>query len=203
MMVVSYYTPEYAGEAAGFCESCQEAGLRARVVSVVSRGSWRLNCGFKPVFLLDEIDRYDEPILWVDIDGRFRESPDLVLTATFAAEYDFACWFIPWDQMQPDHRPGGAKTKHDGLASGTMWFNNTEAARELLRVWIGRDTGQYAYEQIVLGEAWHYARPPSLRTSRLPQGYCKVFDRKWKRGEHGPVVIEHLQASRRLRRTVR
>ena len=89
-----------------------------------------------------------------------------------------------------------------------MFFNNTIACRNFLKLWIQREAADMArakperYGQVVLGETWHNHRDPELRTLVLPHRYCKVFDHPWKRGESGPVEVEHLQASRRLRNKV-
>ena len=136
-------------------------------------------------------------MLWVDIDGRVRGK--LELAPALEEKVDFACWFIPAAKLRSVDRPGG-KAGIDGTASGTMFFNNTDLARDLLTRWIHNDHGQYGYEQIVLGETWHFGRPEGIRWMRLPQSWCKVFDVKWFDGEKGPVEIEHLQASRRLKR---
>ncbi len=201
MRIVSYYTPEYKDELQGWTESIMALGMPYFVTMVESKGTWRANCGHKPHFLLECLEQFKEPLLWIDIDGRVKgKLPEL---ATAPSLYDFGCWFIPWDQMNRNHKPGGPKSQTDGTASGTMFVNDTDTGRAMMAAWIAHDEGQHHYEQIVLGEAFHYHRPRNLRTWRMPQRYCKVFDAKWKRGEEGPVEIEHYQASRRLKRKVR
>lgn len=195
-ILVSYHTPEYAGEVEAFETAVADHGHVACVEERPDQGSWRLNCGMKPRFLLEMLRFHKCPVLWVDIDARVAgELPIL----DELHDYDFGAWFIPWDQMHPHDRPGGCSTRNDGIASGTMWFNNTPAAIEFLELWIDHESGQGHYGQIVLGETWHWHRDNRLQTKRLPQKYCKVFDRPWKRGESGPIQIEHFQASRRLK----
>lgn len=200
IQVVTFATPEYAGEIEPFRKSAEAHGFDPACNLVDSRGSWRANVGMKPRLFLSWLDQGFGPYLFVDVDGRIKS--DLAWLDLMAGEYDFGCWFIPWDQMRSKDRPGGAETKNDGLASGTVWINNTWLCREFLQRWIKREKGQHRYGQIVLGETWHFERPDTLRTLKIPQRFCHVFDRPWKRGEHGPVEIEHTQASRRLRKKV-
>jgi hypothetical protein len=201
MRIVTFYTPEYAGEVQPWVDSIMGSGLPYFIDIKDSLGSWRKNVGMKPQFLLDCLEQFKEPILWIDMDGRVvGPMHDLGLAPGM---YDFGAWFIPWDQMNPADRPGGAKTKNDGISSGTMFWNYTPAAIAFLNRWIYAENGQYKYGQIVLGDVWHGMRPPELRTWRMPQAWFKVFDRPWKRGESGPAIIEHFQASRRLRNKIK
>ena len=197
--VVSFYTPEYAHEYRPFAKSAKDFGYEVYTEQRNTQGTWRLNCGMKPRFLLEMFQKFSRPLLWLDIDARFRAPWDI---AAIENRCDFACWFIPHPRMRPIDIPGGRDKKRDGLASGTMFFNYTGPAVHLLDSWIETDHGQHKYEQMVLGEAWYDHRPEDLDTERLPQRYCKVFDSPWFGTEGGPIVIEHTQASRRLRRLV-
>ena len=198
MIITSFFTPNYSGEEAAFLSAAEKyarPGDIIQVHAVDSRGSWRLNCGMKPAHILDVLVQGKQPVLWVDIDGRFRSAWDLNL------DVDFAAWFIPNRKMQPAHVPGGSGTGHDGIASGTMWFNHTDKAIEFLQSWFLAERGQGQWEQQILGEVWYKwdESGGGLKTKRLHQRYCKVFDCQWFDGK-GPVVIEHMQASRRLKR---
>lgn len=199
-MIVTFATPEYAGELEAFRAAAAIYGFDPYCCLANSQGSWRKNVGMKPRLFLSWLDQGLGPYLFVDVDGRVLS--DLAWLELMTPQYDFGCWFIPWDQMTPAHRPGGAETKNDGLASGTVWVNNTWSCRDFLQRWIKREKGQHRYGQIVLGETWHFDRPDNLRTLRMPHRFCKVFDHDWKKGEKGPVEIEHMQASRRLRKKV-
>lgn len=199
-VIVSFATPEYEGEIDAFVRSCRDFKCEQYVERMASLGSWRKNCGVKPVFLLRCLERFHRPVVWSDIDARI--VGPLGLFHALHDDYDLALFFIPNERMRPRDIPGGPLTGRDGLASGTLWVNDTHEGRGLLEAWIRIDSGQHAYEQIVLGEAWYDHAPSGLRTFRLPQKFCKVFDHPWYPGQEGPVIIEHLQASRRLRSLV-
>ena len=196
MIAVTFYTPAYADLVEGWQQSVEQVGeLSGVAVNVTDKGSWRENVGRKPGFVLRMFEAHRQPILWVDVDARFRSAWDLDLSG-----YDFAAYFIDAGRMPDRDKPHG---KYDGIASGTMYFGFTKAAQEFLSRWIAAEHGQHRYGQIVLGEVWHTARPLNLRTFQLPQRYLKVFDRPWYDGEGGgPAIIEHLQASRQKRRKV-
>lgn len=197
MKVITFYTPEYLLQVDAWSWSVN--GLHDyHAFEVPTQGSWRLNCGMKPAFILDMLRTFHEPVLWVDVDGRFKRRWDLDLDDTA----DFAIWFIPNKVMKRQHVPGGDR-ENDGLASGTMWFNYTEASLRFLENWKEIEDGQGNWEQQILGDVWYNHKPETLRTCQLPQQYCKVFDAPWfTDGEDHDTVIEHTQASRKLRKVV-
>lgn len=200
MNIITYVTPEYAGELDPFRQAATKWGFEPYCCLVDSQGSWRKNVGLKPRLFLSWLDQGFDGFLFIDVDGRIQS--ELAWLKLMTPDFDWGCWFIPWAEMRPQDRPGGEETKNDGLASGTVWISNTWLCREFLQRWIKREKGQHRYGQIVLGETWHFDRPENMRTLRIPQRFCKVFDRDWKKGEEGPVGIEHTQASRRLRKKV-
>lgn len=209
MIVTSAYTPRYRGEVTEFVKCATEhvgLGDILDVNEVPDRGSWRANCGVKPSYILKILKKQKQPVLWVDIDGRFRST--FSIGGWLAQEYDFAIWFIPNNQMQPKHVPGG-NPDNDGMASGTMWFNYTPKAIAWLAEWEEHEhqlmqTGnQDKFEQKDMADLWYGLSAGGVkapRTYRLPQRYCKVFDVPWfNKAEDHSVVIEHMQASRRLK----
>jgi len=198
-MVVSYFTEEYAAEAPAFEKCCEDVGQQYLAVPLKSQKSWRLNCGMKAKFIRASLDQFQQPVLWVDIDGRFRLPWDLELGETT----DFAAWFIPTGVMSGASRPHGPGGTCDGIAAGTMWFNSTDASRAFLDAWVEaeEDGHKYPWEQKLLAEVWYDAPVSELRTTRLHQRYCRVMDAKWYDSKRAPVV-EHTQASRRLKYVV-
>ncbi len=208
MIVTSAFTPQYRGEVKPFVDAASEhvgIGDTIDVNEVEHRGSWRANCGVKPSYILKIIRKHKQPVLWVDIDGRFRAT--FSIGGWLAQEYDFAIWFIPNHKMLPKNVPGD-DPNNNGLASGTMWFNYTPQGIDWLEAWadyeenimkVGKPS---KFEQQDMGDLW-YRRQAAKRgpkTYRLPQAYCKVFDVQWfSKAEDHTLIIEHMQASRRLK----
>lgn len=192
-LVISYYTlgTPYEQEVEGLKQSVRELELDHDIRGVDSLGSWERNCARKARFVLDMARQHDRPVLWVDADAVIRRPPLLLA----GAEPDFAVY-----------RAHGWQ-----LASGTVYFNRTEPAQALLAAWVRHcEAEPGVWDQIHLDTAWEEVtatRP--LRTMWLPQTYTKIFDAA--PDSDGPVgathanhepVIEHFQASRRLKRQV-
>jgi len=198
---VTYYTPPYSVHAGPWEQSLRDQGhLTWHIQKIGDRGSWRLNCGYKHIFIKQMLETFKRPVVWLDVDARVLARPTL-FADLIEKGYDFAAYFIPRKLMQPGDVPLGNHTSNDGIAAGTMLFNDTPASHALLAHWHARDIGQHYAEQFVLGEAWHlHNEDIELKTSRLPQSYCHIVNHKWRQGEEGPTVIEHLQASRQLKR---
>jgi hypothetical protein len=183
-LIVSYYTmgTEYREEARGLIESCEKFKLNYYVKGVANLGHWLANVRWRPVFMRRMLDKFpDFSIVWIDADGRVREDP-VLFDELETADFDLAV-----------HYRRGVE-----LLGGTMWVRNSGRARELINLWEEKGE-QNVYEkeqvnlQIVLREN------PRFRVLDLPPKYCLIFDTM---RAFGPPVIEHLQASRRLKKTI-
>jgi hypothetical protein len=118
---------------------------------------------------------FEENIVWLDADAVVQQYPAL------------------FDDMDADiavHYKDGKE-----LLSGTMYFSNTEKARELLREWIAlaETTKDVTQPQSVLQEL---LRSGKYLVHKLPAPYTLIFDLM---SHLGPPVIEHFQASRKGR----
>ncbi len=188
MRVVSYFTPHYTECARDLRHDLDNLGIRHKIWAKPSRGSWRLNCGMKARFILDEL-LDGGPVLWLDADARVRAPiPE-------PKDCDFAAWMIPARVMQPADQ---VAPDADGIAAGSMYFADTPEALEFVERWVEVERGQGKFEQVVLTELFYRTQPERLRTLRWHQGYCKVFDAPWFDGVQ-PLIVEHMQASRRLK----
>jgi len=184
MLLVSYYTvgTGYEAEAKKLRESCERHGIPHRIEGVKNRGSWMANTQFKPTFLLSVLEQEKRPILWVDADGVVNQPLHFPFEE---GETDFAA-----------HWRSGRE-----LLSGTLWFNHTEKAFELLREWkqeCRRDSK--SYDQVCLRNS--VPRIEGLRVFRLPPEYTFIFDSMRRQHPDVTPIIEHFQASRRLKNKV-
>lgn len=185
-VIVSYYTERtaYEEEAAGLVATCRALGLEHRVVGVPARGGWEKNCAMKAGFVHEMWRTLGRSVLWVDADARVRRIPELLrgcgadLGVHKAARWQFA--------------------------SGTVYIGATWLGGELLRTWERRCTEDpLTWDQVHLDAAWaEVARRAPLHTCWLPQAYTRIFDRPAEDDGGGDAVVEHFQASRRLKSAV-
>lgn len=174
----SFYAGEgYAKEAAGLVETLTAWRLPYVVEERADAGSWEKNCGGKAAFLLDVRRRHpNRPLVWLDADARVREYPSLFdyLTADIGAHW----------------------MNHIELLSGTLFIGTSSNADKLLKVWRdGCEASPSEWDQRVLQRIITDWQGP-LSIADIPASYCAIFDANMAT----QPVIEHMQASRRLRR---
>jgi hypothetical protein len=159
-------------------ESLEKLNIEHELKVIDTLGSWQKNCMYKAIFIKEMISKYSKPILFVDADAIFYRYPSLIETL----DVDFAVHYF----------------KDRQLASGTLYFNNSSPALDLLEAWISynnehpNEWDQSNLQNVVETLGWKY----KLKMSYLPPEYCKIFDLT--KDVQNPI-IEHYQASRRLK----
>jgi hypothetical protein len=199
--IISFYTRQYEEHADAFVEACTQFTLPVDIQLRDCRGRWEANCNQKSEFVGEMLVKHQGPVVWIDIDGRVRSEPTLFPHLAHEG-VDFAAFFIPNVFRDPKKRPWGPTRGPEALAGGTMYFDFCPQTAELVEAWKDR-CRKYprVWEQQNLQAVVHDV--PGLKMHVLPQAYCKVFDQPWYSGEGPPCVVEHLMASRKLRRTIR
>lgn len=177
--VVSFYTLKtpYEDEVETLIASCERFGLMHDIRGVPNQGSWLANCAYKAEFLEAVRDELDGPIVWLDADAEVKQYP--VAFDVLSGSADVAV-----------HYKDGKE-----LLSGTVWLDDSRGARRLLAAWTERcrrkpDVWDQKHLQDAVGVV------SGLSLHRLPAPYCLIYDSMAK---YGPAVIEHHQASRRLK----
>jgi len=180
--IVAFFTEGsfYEQEKERMAHSAERIGLKVYATAVPSAGSWVLNAGLKPGFLLRERARLRGPLLYVDVDAVFHRNPWPELRKL---ECDIAVYY------EGDER----------LISATILVNDTPGAAQLIERWRqGCLAKPDAWDQVVLEEiiTEDAASPkPQFKVAKLPASFCWIFDRV-ENGSVGDVFIEQLQASR-------
>jgi hypothetical protein len=179
-LIVSYYTPAYRREASGLMESLDALGFRSDeyvITAVQDRGSWERNCSYKPTFVRHMMVAHDCPIVWLDADARVRRHPVL------------------FDALPPDAAMACHYRHGEELLSGTTWWNNNAAGWELLGLWEKEcQAHPTVWDQKSLAAVVEANK--RFKVAGLPSEYVRVFDD----AKMGEAVIEHGQASRRLKK---
>lgn len=187
-LVIAYYTHEpYRVESENLRTSLLHLGIDHRIEHVEDRGSWEANTSAKPRFIRRMMDLHPGPIVYLDADAVVQSSPVLFNSIDPRAHgcVDVAVHY---------------RERHFGeeLLSGTVWLSNTQRCKEVVDQWIAaceadRGTWDQRHLQQILSNL------PAGRVFRLPPEYCCIFDSM--RAQHPGIVpvIEHFQASRRLK----
>ena len=189
-IVVSYYTAgtPYKKEARKLETSMLDLAIPHHVAEVPNLGDWQKNTHFKAKFIRQMLDRFEtKDVIWVDADAVFHSYPVLFDRIIENDLWNFAAHFRNWNHGK------------DELLSGTLFIKNNDLMKRVVDDWIliNRQNKQ-TWEQRNLSRA--VKREPMMKIMDLPIEYCCIFDDA-NRGKLDPV-IEHFQASRRLRRLV-
>lgn len=176
---MAFYTDRYREEAAKLLSSIRHFDVSYHIEEVRSQGDWAANTSYKPVFIAECLERYEENIVYVDADATIEREPTLF--DTLDCDVGF-------------HRNRNAG-RNGELLSGTIFLRNTQVVRDIVFEWLRRCTRhQTKWDQKHLDECLKLF--PLLKVHLLPQEYCYIFDSKVKCDE--PVIVHH-QASRRLK----
>ena len=188
-LIVSYYTEEtpYEKEAGDLIATCKKFGLEHEIEANQSKGSASANACFKPEFLLNCLEKYNRPLVWVDIDSIFFQAPVLFdeCKADVALRIN-------------DNVPVDSPLK---ILSSTMFINNTASTKKLLNFWKkecekllkqeGTVLDQVALRRVIL----HY--PTMVEIKRLPTTYVTVTDDvEDKASFPDNAVVVHFKLSR-------
>ncbi len=196
--IISFYTKDtlYQLEVQNLIESCQRYGLDYHIEGIDSFGSWELNCAYKPFFIHRQLQALKQPLIWVDADAIFVQSPH---------------WLPAFDADLAVRINEELSWEHPSrVMSGTLYVNYTPGADRLLRAWALLcqqeltlpDRSQEFWDQIALRDVLKDAGQEA-KIQGLPKTYAKIADHRIDSVEILSPVIEHYQASRRYKSFVR
>jgi len=176
--VISYHAgPGYAQHAEQLKQTLEHFNIRHDIEAVEDKGTWASMTSYKSQFVQRKLQEHDTPLVWLDADARVRRQPEL------------------FSLLDPDaidlavHYRKGRE-----CLSGTVWFANSDNCKILVDNWVKQCAMQpNIWDQKLLDRA---IRLTECRCHQLPPEYtyieCFMND--------CTPVIEHLQASRTLKR---
>jgi hypothetical protein len=194
-IVISFFTSGtgYAQEIKKLEASLVKFSLPYKFYAYSPLGSWRKNLNYKSECILRAFNEFpDKDIVFIDADGIVKKHPALFDELSQKHEHDMACHFFRYS------------FSNEELLSGTLWFQNSLGGRALVKKWdeIGRTKPGVRHQmclKLAIGE-FPAVFGRTARVYHLPIEYTCIFDVPARRGKE--AVIEHYQASRRLRRQV-
>lgn len=197
-IVVSFYTRNtgYELEVKKLEESLKTLNIDYHLFPCEALGSWRKNLNHKSRVILHSFELFpDKDIVFIDSDGIVRKYPILFDELSKNHTHHVAAHF---------HLYKGTNIQGGSLLSGTLWLQNSEKGRLLVRTWdfIGRNHPRIRHQhclRLAINEL--NAKGAGIKIYKLPREYTLIFD--YYRGRNRPdPVIEHFQASRKLRKQV-
>lgn len=193
-VIVSYYTVNtpYEQEAAKLRNSLERLKVPYDIVGVPNLGDWQANTRFKAKFMQDMLIKHKgKSIVWVDSDAVIHSYPSLFDTY----DCDVA---VRWQDF---------RWRKNECLSGTIYLENNSKTMELCKRWengnIAEGPGAKTFEQWNLGKVIEEMRAEGkIRDENLPPEYTMIFDSMRAMYPNVNPVIEHFQASRKLRNTI-
>lgn len=186
-IICCWYTPDYSLWAEQLEEDAEKLDLPIDTLKVIEKdGPWEAITRFKPLAVKHFMRKYpDSTLILVDADARLRGTREEII-ALANINTDIAMRF------------SGKISKSRGTTkmhpwSGTMVFQPTENARQLVDHWheAGIDAPKYATDEATLGRA--LCEVPGLTLSMLPNRACAGA------GEQNPIISHPHRTGKRSR----
>jgi len=188
-LIISFYTENtaYEKEAKELVRSCKEFNLDCLVKPIPSFGSWELNCGFKPSFILHALENLKRDLFWTDADSVFVKKPD-----SFPLDCDLA---VRIDKDLDYNNPSK-------VISNSIYMKYSAKTIGLVKLW--KSENEKALREKKDNEVWDQV---SLKTALfnndlninykpMPKGFCKIADFQKDVVAKDELYIVHYQASR-------
>jgi hypothetical protein len=194
-LVVSFYTSNtpYEQEVQGLVKSCQRWNIEHQIDPIASSGSWELNCAFKPLFLLQKMEKVQRPLLWVDADAIFQKS--------ISWEREFS-----WDLAVKMYE--GSEDHPSKIVSSAVFINATEGGKKILRLWADMCFSMLQ-DPFRLEEVWDqdalrkvlFSKNHGAIWGSLSPSYSIIEGHPQDQKYTDPVLVQY-QASRRYKRWI-
>lgn len=176
MVFVNAHTPNYGKIVTKLRDSLKQFDLKHEIVEYESMGNWVQNCLYKAEFIKSMQQKHGK-VVWLDADCAVLKYPELFFNINEDVGYHLF--------------------KNKELLSGTLFFNDTDGAAEVLDAWVKRNQSKKnEWDQRNLQAVVNELKPNAYI---LPPEYCFIFDLSRKYYGQLDPVIEHYQASRRKR----
>lgn len=131
----------------------EQLGGKIHIEQLPNLGSYAMNCLKKPKYILDCIQKFNQPLIWIDADSVVNELP------------------IEFDTIDADV---ACVEKSNGCPeSALIYFNNTEKSINFIKSWIsGCSVDVPELDHPVLKQLWY--GPSNEKRKSLSDSVCSV-----------------------------
>lgn len=160
------------------------------------KGDWQKNTGYKSTFILNMLNKYKHPLVFVDADAEFLKYPELF--DKIDRSYDLGVHFLDWGWFWHKTENYGRRD----LLSGTMYIPYKEKTINFIKKCIdGIAKNPNVWEQKIIQKVLD--KEINMKIYELPLSYITFPRHDGKIPEHcikkEDIVILHHQASRNLK----
>ncbi|MFW9899685.1 MAG: hypothetical protein ACFFDY_00175 [Candidatus Thorarchaeota archaeon] len=198
-VMVSFFTIDtpYEKEVKNLIKSLETLKLDYYIEGIEDLGGWVMNTQYKPVLIERVLKMSGKPVVCVDADAIVKKQPKLFEKMK---DIDFAAYFPNSMRDRDKELFPGVNFIMDRLLSGTIYFNYTDGAFRLLEMWKMKclEDNRTIDQNLLLDCVKSLKDKIMIRP--LPLSYCQIYDIVRNKDN---AVIEHFQASRRHRNTIR
>ena len=138
MIFISQHTGGNYGPFADRLEkSLKSLELPYHIEQFDGTGDWLKNTNGKPRFILSMLEKFREPVVWLDADCTVCQKPDLLLAlpekGIDIASYN---WYADENALTQSENPvHKLDTRLPALSSGVIYFNYTQTVLDFVQVW--------------------------------------------------------------------
>jgi len=121
-LIISFFTSdwEYPEHAQRLESECRSLAIDSHIVEIESTGSYRKNCSKKPRFILEALEKFQRPLLWLDVDASIIRYPSALMTK---------------DVLSYDIAAVRKKPQFDFWYVNSLWFNYTPRTSAFVELW--------------------------------------------------------------------
>lgn len=198
-IITSFFTinTPYEKEIKNLINSLENFNLNYYIEGIEDLGGWVINTQYKPILIEKVLKMSGKPVICIDADAIVKKYPKLFESMK---NVDFAAYFPNSMRNKDKDLFPDINFIIDRLLSGTIYFNNTKGAFKLLDMWrLKCLEDRRTIDQNLLLDCVK-ALKDEIIIRPLPLSYCQIYDIVRTKGE---AIIEHFQASRRHRNTIR
>lgn len=155
-------------------ESFKKFNLNYKLYPYQSQNDWIKNCSFKPKFILEALEEFKTPIVFVDADAIIKQYPSY------------------FEDVNCDI---SIRVEQDTVLSGTIFINNTEKAIGLITEWayeLDKDCSEWDQKSLTK----IIKNNDTCKIINLPIEYIYIYDLFKGLFPDKIPVIEHYQLSR-------
>ena len=162
-LLISFYSDiegktYYSDNSIRLREECKSLDIQCSIQHKESLGSYQLNCLSKPQFILDMLEQFNQPLLWMDVDSRLHKPLDI------------------FDKFEGTDMAVSTSNEHlTGMKASPLYFGNTDKAKEFIGAWIKTT------KDIIEGDIGVFDHEPLF--SLIPM-FIEKMDIKWVGAEY-------------------